>query len=161
MRVVLAGDHAGLTMRATLAEVVRSLGHEAVFVGPEEGERVDFPIAAEALCTELITGRAQRGILLCGSGAGMTLAANRFPGIRAATAHDTYTAHQMVEHDAVNVLTLGTRVIGTEPAIEITRAYLLAEFQPLDRYRRRTDRCLKWLCRKSTGCLLNRSHSCR
>ena len=67
----------------------------------------------------------------------MTLAANRFPGIRAATAHDTYTAHQMVEHDAVNVLTLGTRVIGTEPAIEITRAYLLAEFQPLDRYRRR------------------------
>lgn len=137
MRVVLAGDHAGLTMRATLAEVVRSLGHEAVLVGPEEGERVDFPIAAEALCTELIAGRAQRGILLCGSGAGMTLAANRFPGIRAATAHDTYTAHQMVEHDAVNVLTLGTRVIGTEPAIEITRAYLLAEFQPLDRYRRR------------------------
>ena len=142
MRVVLAGDHAGLTMRSHLAEVVESLGHEAILVGPKEGERVDFPIAAEALCQELLAGRAQRGILLCGSGAGMTLAANRFPGILAATAHDTYTAHQMVEHDAANVLTIGTRVIGPEPAAEITRAYLQASFQPKERYRRRLSQLI-------------------
>ena len=114
MQIALAGDHAGLEMRAHLAEVVGQLGHEPVLVGPLEGERVDFPVAAEAVCRELMAGRVQRGILLCGSGAGMTIAANRFPGVRAATAHDTYTAHQMVEHDAANVLTLGTRVIGLE-----------------------------------------------
>jgi transaldolase len=137
MRVVLASDHAGLMLRADLAEVVASAGHEVVLVGPCDGQPTDYPIAAAALCRELMAGRAQRGILLCGSGAGMTVAANRFPGIRAATAHDTYTAHQMVEHDAVNVLTLGTRIIGPEPAIEIVRAFLRAEFQPVDRYRRR------------------------
>ena len=137
MKVALAGDHAGLDYRPMLASVVESLGHEVVLVGPQEGERVDFPIAAEALCQELMAGRVQRGILLCGSGAGMTLAANRFPGIRAATAHDTYTAHQMVEHDAANVLTLGTRVIGAAPAAEIASAFLLAEFQQVERYRRR------------------------
>ncbi len=137
MQIALAGDHAGLEMRAHLAEVVGQLGHEPVLVGPLEGERVDFPVAAEAVCRELMAGRVQRGILLCGSGAGMTIAANRFPGVRAATAHDTYTAHQMVEHDAANVLTLGTRVIGPEPAAEIVTAYLNAEFQPVERYRRR------------------------
>jgi transaldolase len=142
MRVVLAGDHAGLNMRADLASVARSMGHEVVLVGPCEGERVDFPIAAEALCREIMAGRANRGILLCGSGAGMCMAANRFPGIRAATAHDTYTAHQMVEHDAANVLTLGTRVIGPEPAAEIVRAYLKAEFQTADRYRRRLQQII-------------------
>jgi transaldolase len=142
MRVVLAGDHAGLTLRADLAAMAQSMGHEVVLVGPCEGEQVDFPIAAEALCREIMAGRATRGILLCGSGAGMTMAANRFPGIRAATAHDTYTAHQMVEHDAANVLTLGTRVIGPEPAAEIVRAYLNAEFQPVDRYRRRLQQII-------------------
>jgi len=129
-------------MRKDLAAVAESLGHEVILAGPCEGERVDFPIAAEALCRELMAGRAHRGILLCGSGAGMTMAANRFPGIRAATAHDTYTAHQMVEHDAANVLTLGTRVIGPEPAAEIVRAFLTAEFQPVDRYRRRLQQII-------------------
>ncbi len=142
MRVVLAGDHAGLEMRRHLAAIAASMGHEIALVGPCEGERVDFPIAARALCEELMAGRADRGILLCGSGAGMTMAANRFPGIRAATAHDTYTAHQMVEHDAANVLTLGTRVIGPEPAGEIVRAYLSAEFQPVDRYCRRLQQII-------------------
>ncbi|MDP7029252.1 MAG: transaldolase [Phycisphaerales bacterium] len=142
MRVVLAGDHAGLEMRQHLASIATSLGHEVMLVGPVEGERVDFPIAAKALCGEIMAGRAHRGILLCGSGAGMTMAANRFPGIRAATAHDTYTAHQMVEHDAANVLTLGTRVIGSESAGEIVRAFLSADFQPVDRYRRRLQQII-------------------
>jgi len=142
MRVVLAGDHAGLSLRTDLAAAVTELGHEAVLVGPCDGQPVDFPVAAEALCIELMAGRAQRGILLCGSGAGMTMAANRFPGIRAAMAHDTYTAHQMVEHDAANVLTLGTRVIGPEPAIEIVQAFLRAEFQQVDRYRRRLSQII-------------------
>jgi transaldolase len=154
MKVVLAGDHAGLDMRSHLASVVESLGHEAIFVGPEEGQRVDFPIAATALCHELMAGRAQRGILLCGSGAGMTLAANRFPGIRAATAHDTYTAHQMVEHDAANVLTLGTRVIGLEPAAEIVQAFVQAEFQQVERYRRRLSQIID-IERKRTMTPLN------
>jgi len=142
MRVVLAGDHAGLEMRRHLAAIAEALGHKVSLVGPCEGERADFPVAAEALCAELMAGRAHRGILLCGSGAGMTMAANRFPGIRAATAHDTYTAHQMVEHDAANVLTLGTRVIGPEPAGEIVRAFLTAEFQSVDRYRRRLSQII-------------------
>lgn len=137
MRIVLAGDHAGVTIRDALSEAIASLGHEPVHVGPCGDEPVDYPVAAGALCREIMSGRAQRGVLLCGSGAGMTVAANRFPGIRAANAHDTYTAHQMVEHDAVNVLTMGSRVIDEALAVEIVREFVSASFQPVDRYRRR------------------------
>ena len=137
MKVVLAADHAALDMRNALIEFLRGQGFDATGVGPDSGDPVDYPCVAEALCNELMAGRAIRGILLCGSGAGVAMTANRFPGIRAATAHDTYTAHQMVEHDAVNVLTLGARVIGIEVAREITQTFLEARFSGVDRHRRR------------------------
>ena len=137
MKVVLAADHAALDMRNALLDVILDAGYEACGVGPDSGESVDYPCVAGALCSELMAGRANRGILMCGSGAGMTMSANRFPGIRAATAHDTYTAHQMVEHDAANVLTLGARVIGIEQACEVVLAFLAASFSGVDRHRRR------------------------
>jgi transaldolase len=137
VKVVLAGDHAALDMRNALIDFLCEQGFDAVGVGPDTGASVDYPCVAEALCVELMAGRATHGILLCGSGAGVAMTANRFPGIRAATAHDTYTAHQMVEHDAVNVLTLGARVIGIEVAREITLSFLHAQFSGVDRHRRR------------------------
>ncbi|MCH2135180.1 MAG: transaldolase [Phycisphaerales bacterium] len=135
--VVLAADHAALGMRNALIDQLRALGWDARGVGPDSGESVDFPCVAGDLCREIGAGRATHGILLCGSGAGMSMAANRFPGIRAATAHDTYTAHQMVEHDAANVLTLGARVIGIEVAHELAVAFLEARFSGQERHRRR------------------------
>ena len=137
MRVVLAADHAALDMRNALIESVRAAGHDARGVGPDSGEPVDYPCVAADLCAELMAGRADRGILLCGSGAGVAMTANRFPGIRAATAHDDYTAQQMVEHDAVNVLTLGARVIDLEAASRIANLFLDATFSGVDRHRRR------------------------
>ena len=143
MRVVLAADHAALDMRNALIERVRAAGHDARGVGPDSGESVDYPNVAEDLCMELMAGRADRGILLCGSGAGVCMSANRFPGIRAATAHDTYTAQQMVEHDAVNVLTMGARVIDVDLAAEIATLFLEARFSGVDRHRRRLNKMIR------------------
>lgn len=107
MNVALAADHAGLPLREIAAKAVLAAGHEPVRVGPDSGEPVDYPDVARELASALLDGRAERGILVCGSGAGATIAANKIRGIRAALAHDHYTAHQMVEHDDVNVLTMG------------------------------------------------------
>ncbi|MCH2132729.1 MAG: transaldolase [Phycisphaerales bacterium] len=137
MRIVMASDHAGRPLRDPLAEVARDLGHEVIFAGPQTGDSVDYPIAAKALCEEIGAGRADRGILLCGSGAGVTVAANKMPLIRASSTENIYTAHQMVEHDAVNVITLGARTMGVEPAKEIVTAFLKAEFTGEERHRRR------------------------
>ena len=148
MKVALAADHAGLPLRASLAEVVRAAGHEAVLVGPDSGEPVDYPDVAVVLAAAVLDGTAQRGLLLCGSGAGATIAANKLRGIRAALAHDTYTAHQMVEHDNVNVCTLGARVIGPALAADVVTAFLRAAFTGEERHVRRLakidalDRCI-------------------
>ena len=142
MKVVIAADHAGLPLRATLAEAVEAAGHEAVLMGPDDGKPVDYPDVAEIVCAEVASARADRGILLCGSGAGVSIAANKCPGVRAAIAHDTYTAHQMVEHDMVNILTIGARVIGPEPAKEIVTAFVSAKFSGVDRHRRRLNKVL-------------------
>ncbi len=142
MRVAIAADHAGLPLRAEVAESAREAGHEPVLVGPESGEPVDYPDVAEALTAAVLDGRAERGVLLCGSGAGVSIAANKVRGIRAALAHDHYTAHQMVEHDDVNVLTLGARVVGAEPAKEIVVAFLGARFTGEERHARRLAKVL-------------------
>ncbi|MEE2907486.1 MAG: transaldolase [Planctomycetota bacterium] len=143
MRIAMASDHAGRPLRDPLAEVARSLGHEVSFVGPLTGDSIDYPIAAKALCEEIGSGRAERGILLCGSGAGVTVAANKMPLVRAASTENIYTAHQMVEHDAVNVITLGARTMGVEPAKEITAAFLNANFTGEERHRRRLGEVLQ------------------
>lgn len=137
MRVAVAADHAGLALRATVAEAVESAGHEAVLLGPDSGDPVDYPDVAVVVADAVAGGGADRGVIVCGSGAGVTVAANKLRGIRAALAHDTYTAHQMVEHDDVNVLTLGARVIGPALAAEIVGAFCGASFTGEERHARR------------------------
>ena len=137
MNVAVAADHAGLPLRATVAEAVEASGHTPVLMGPDSGEPVDYPDVAVIVAEAVTSGRTDRGVIVCGSGAGVTVAANKLHGIRAALAHDTYTAHQMVEHDDVNVLTLGARVIGPELAAEVVRAYCRAVFSGEERHARR------------------------
>ena len=138
MIIAIASDHAGRPLLDRVVEVVRAGGHEASLVGPAEGDPADdYPDIARAVGAAVVAGSADRGIALCGSGAGVSIAASKMHGIRAATAHDHYTAHQMVEHDNVNVLTIGARVIGSEVAAEIVAAFVGATFSGEERHVRR------------------------
>ncbi len=142
MRIAVGADHAGFNMKGDLAAVLRTLGHEVLDLGTHSTAAVDYPDYAEAVATALSDHRADRGLLLCGSGAGVSIAANKFPGIRAASCHDTYTAHQAVEHDDMNVLCLGARVVGAALAREIATVFLAARFSGEDRHQRRLDKVL-------------------
>src|SRR5262245_4871282 len=124
MRVAIGSDHAGFPLKKGLADYLRRLGHELVDVGTYDIATVDYPDYAETLAKSLLDGKADRGILICGSGVGASVAANKIPGIRAGLCHDTYSAHQGVEHDDMNVLVLGGRVIGPELARELVTTYL-------------------------------------
>ena len=137
MRVAIAADHAGYELKEHVAKVVAGAGHAVTDLGTHSEEPVDYPDYAAAVAKAVITGRAERGIVVCGSGAGAAIAANKVRGIRAAVAHDTYTAHQCVEHDDVNVLALGSRVIGASLADEVVLAFLDARFSGADRHARR------------------------
>src|ERR1019366_3420776 len=137
MQVVLGSDHAGYELKQALIEHVRTLGHEVSDVGTCSTAAVDYPDFAEALAAAVLDGRAERGVLICGSGVGASVAANKIPGIRAAICHDGYSAHQGVEHDDMNVLVLGSRVIGPELAKELVRDYLRANFSNEERHVRR------------------------
>jgi len=140
MRVAIGSDHAGFELKESLAAFLRELGHEVVDVGTHGTESVDYPDYAEALGNALREGRADRGVLICGSGVGASVAANKLPGIRAALCHDTYSAHQGVQHDDMNVLVMGGRVIGPELARELVKAYLGAAFTGEERHRRRLEK---------------------
>ena len=140
MRIAVAADHAGLPLRETVADAVGKAGHEPVLLGPDSGEPVDYPDVAVVVAEAITQGTVERGVIVCGSGAGVTVAANKIHNIRAALAHDTYTAHQMVEHDDVNVLTLGARVIGPALAAEIVGAFCGAVFSGEERHARRLDK---------------------
>ena len=142
MRIALSGDHAGYEMKQDLAAVLAAQGHQVLDLGTHSTAAVDYPDSAEAVATVLREGGAERGIIVCGSGAGVSIAANKFPGIRAAVCHDTYSAHQGVEHDDMNVLTLRARVIGPEPAFECAVAFLAATFSGESRHSRRLDKVL-------------------
>jgi len=142
MRIACAFDHAGFPFRELTFAVVASEGHEAVDLGTHSTEPVDYPDTAVDVARALRAGEAERGLLVCGSGAGVAIAACKVPGIRAATAHDTYTAHQAVEHDDVNVLCLGSRVVGPAYAEEILRAFLRATFSGEERHVRRLAKIL-------------------
>ena len=143
MRLAVAADHAGFDMKQTLVAWLEDQGHQVSNLGPAEADPVDdYPDVAAALGREIQEGRAQRGILLCGSGIGNSVAANKMKGIRAGVAHDTYSAHQGVEHDDMNVLCLGARIIGIEVAYELVRAFLAACFTGEERHRRRLDKVL-------------------
>jgi RpiB/LacA/LacB family sugar-phosphate isomerase len=142
MKIVMASDHAGLDLKRTLVEHVRGLGHEVVDVGTHTADPVDYPDYAVLLALEILSGRCERGILLCGSGIGASVAANKIPGIRAGNCEDHYSAHQGVEHDDMNVLVLGGRVIGPLPAMELCTAFLGAAFTGEERHRRRLGKVL-------------------
>ncbi len=134
MRIAIAADHGGFALKTQLVEQLRAEGYEVLDLGAYSAERSDYPDFARAVGLALQEGRAERGILICGSGVGATVAANKMRGIRACVCHDTYSAHQGVEHDDMNVLVLGGRVIGIALALEIARAFLSARFSNVDPY---------------------------
>ena len=136
-KIAIAADHGGFCLKKLLQEFLRELGHEVVDLGTQSEEPVDYPDYARAVAQEILSKKAGRGILICGSGVGACVAANKFPGIRAAICHDTFSAHQGVEDDNMNVLCLGARVIGPELAKEIVRIWLSASFSGAERHRRR------------------------
>jgi len=141
MRVAVAFDHRGVKLRERLLEVVAALGHEAVDLGTDRPEpRIDYPDKAREVGEAIRSGDAERALLVCGSGVGASVAANKLPGIRAAVCHDIYSAHQGVEHDDMNVLCLGSEVIGPELAADLTRAFLDARFDGAERYVRRLEK---------------------
>lgn len=137
MRIAFGSDHAGFELKNKLMPRVAELGHEVVDVGAFDSRPSDYPDFAEALGRSVLDRRADRGILICGSGVGASVSANKLPGIRAGLCHDTYSAHQGVEHDNMNVLVLGSRIIGVELAGEIVRTYLRAAYSGEERHRRR------------------------
>jgi ribose 5-phosphate isomerase B len=137
MRIALSADHAGVDMKRDLAGKLNQAGHEVLDLGTHSDAPVDYPDCAEAVATAVRERRVERGVIVCGSGAGVSIAATKFPGIRAAVVHDCYTAHQAVEHDDMNVLCLGARVIGSALAWDIVTAFLAARFSGEERHARR------------------------
>jgi ribose 5-phosphate isomerase B len=141
MRVAVAFDHRGVKLRGRVLEELATLGHEIVDLGAADGsERVDYPDKARELGEAILAGDAERGVLICGSGVGASVAASKLPGIRAAICHDVYSAHQGVEHDDMNVLCLGSEVVGAELAADLVRVFLDATFGGGERYRRRLEK---------------------
>ncbi|MCC9599913.1 ribose 5-phosphate isomerase B [Stieleria sp. JC731] len=148
LRIAIGGDHAGFPLKQVIAECLSSgdlgeLAGEVVDCGTNSTERCDYPDFAIAVSREILSGKADRGIVVCGSGVGVSVAANKIPGIRAAICHDTYSAHQGVEHDDMNVLCIGGRIIGSELAMEIVRAFLGAHYTPSERHQRRLDKVME------------------
>jgi RpiB/LacA/LacB family sugar-phosphate isomerase len=140
MRLALGSDHAGFELKNRLAAQLREAGYEVLDVGTHDTVPVDYPDFAVAVGNAVLQGHVERGILICGSGVGASVAANKLPGIRAGLCHDHYSAHQGVEHDDMNVLVLGARVIGIEPARELTAAFVSAKFTNEDRHLRRLEK---------------------
>jgi ribose 5-phosphate isomerase B len=140
MKITIGSDHAGFELKQILIDRLRRSGHELIDVGTDSTAPVDYPDYAEAVALGVLQGRSERGILICGSGVGASVAAAKIPGIRAAVCHDAYSAHQGVEHDDLNVLVLGSRVIGTELANDLCVTFLNARFTGEERHRRRLQK---------------------
>ena len=143
MRVAIGADHGGYALKDELKQFLQSLGHEMIDFGAHALDPADdFPDFTRPLAESVASGSADRGIMICGSGVGASVAANKVRGIRASVCHDTYSAHQGVEHDDMNVLCLGARIVGIELARELTGAFLSAEYVPEERFQRRLDKVL-------------------
>jgi ribose 5-phosphate isomerase B len=140
VRIALAADHAGFPFKAQVRARLNEQGHEVLDLGTVSTAPVDYPDFAEAVGEALAASRAERGILICGSGVGVCVAANKIPGVRAAICHDCYSAHQGVEHDDMNVLCLGARIVGPELMREIVQAFISARFSGEDRHVRRLSK---------------------
>ena len=137
MKVVIGSDHAGFQLKNAMGDVLRSMGNEVLDVGAFNENPSDYPDFAEAVGRAVLDGKAERGVLICGSGVGASVAANKLPGIRAGMCHDTYSAHQGVEHDNINVLVLGSRVIGVALAHDLVQTFMGAKFTNEERHVRR------------------------
>ncbi|CAN5914986.1 hypothetical protein BH11MYX3_BH11MYX3_29680 [soil metagenome] len=142
MKIAVAADHAGFPLKQRALEVIRAHGHEAIDLGTHSTEPVDYPDIAKLLGEAVQRGDAERGVLLCGSGVGASVAATKLRGIRAAVCHDTYSAHQGVEHDDLNVLALGARIIGPELPAELVAAFISARFSNEERHVRRLHKII-------------------
>ncbi len=141
MKVAVAFDHRGVKLRDRVLEELSAQGHDVVDLGTDsDAVRIDYPDKARELGEAILDGRAERGVFVCGSGVGASVAACKLPGIRAAICHDTYSAHQGVEHDDMNVLCLGSEVVGAELAGELVRAFLAARFDGGERYVKRLQK---------------------
>ncbi|HEX8832942.1 MAG TPA: ribose 5-phosphate isomerase B [Abditibacteriaceae bacterium] len=143
MKIAIGGDHAGFELKNELIPLIQELGHEVIDCGTNSTAPVDYPDFSRAVGELVRDKKVDRGIVVCGSGAGATIAANKIRGVRAALAHDVYTAHQGVEHDDVNVLTMGSRVIGPAIAREVVESFLKADFSGEERHRRRLEKVLE------------------
>src|SRR5579871_2629640 len=128
MKLVIGSDHAGFALKTAMGDVLRAMGNDVLDVGAFNENPSDYPDYAEAVGRAVLDGKAERGVLICGSGVGASVAANKLPGIRAGLCHDCYSAHQGVEHDEMNIVVLGSRVIGPELACEVVRSFLGAKF---------------------------------
>jgi len=137
MKIVIGSDHAGFQLKAAMGDLLRSLNQEVLDVGAFNENPSDYPDFAEAVGRAILDRKAERGVLICGSGVGASIAANKLTGIRAAVCHDSYSAHQGVEHDDMNILVLGSRIIGVKLAEDLVKAYLAAKFTNEDRHVRR------------------------
>lgn len=144
MRIAIAGDHAGFELKNTMGARLRQLGHEVLDLGAAQYDPGDdYPDFSQAAATAVQSGTAERAVLICGSGVGASIAANKVRGVRAGLCHDTYSAHQGVEHDDMNVLVLGSRIVGVELAREIVEAFVQARFSGEERHRRRLEKVLR------------------
>ncbi|TWU45281.1 Ribose-5-phosphate isomerase B [Novipirellula aureliae] len=142
LRIAIGGDHAGFPLKKMIVERFGNVADSLVDCGTASEASCDYPDFAIAVAKELLSGRADKGVIVCGSGVGVSVAANKIAGIRAAICHDTYSAHQGVEHDDMNVLCIGGRVIGPELAFEIVAAFLNAKYTPEDRHARRLEKVI-------------------
>jgi RpiB/LacA/LacB family sugar-phosphate isomerase len=137
VKVVIGSDHAGFRLKNAMGDLIRSLGHWVLDIGAFNENPSDYPDYAEAVGRAILDGKAERGVLICGSGIGACVAANKMAGIRAGIGHDTYSGHQGVEHDDMNVLVMGSRIMGEKLAEDVVRAFLFAKFTNEERHVRR------------------------
>ncbi|MDM0077232.1 ribose 5-phosphate isomerase B [Variovorax sp. J22R24] len=141
MRLVIGSDHAGWALKGAIVDHIQKLGHEVVDVGSHDDQPVDFPDVARAVAAKIVAGEVERGIMVCGTGVGASIAANKMKGIRAAVCHDVHSAHQSVEHDDVNVMCIGAQIVGPWLAADLITSYLQARFAIEDEdFRRRVEK---------------------
>jgi ribose 5-phosphate isomerase B len=140
MEIAVGGDHAGFPLKGTVVEALRGRGHRVTDLGTHTPEPVDFPDLTRVVCDAVRRGQAERAIMVCGTGVGACIAANKIPGIRAALCHDVYSAHQCVEHDDVNVMCLGAQIVGSTLALELIETFLAARFSTEEHFRRRVSK---------------------
>ncbi|WP_413303855.1 ribose 5-phosphate isomerase B [Bacillus sp. 1P10SD] len=140
MKIAIGGDHAGFPLKGHVIDVLKELGHEVTNCGSFDPNPVDFPDITKVVCEKVRSGEVEKAILVCGTGVGASIAANKIPGIRASVCHDIYSAHQCVEHDDVNVMCIGAQIIGPALVKELVHSFLTAEFSTAEEFRRRVEK---------------------